>query len=140
MPLDRIRFRLAYSSAFPYHVGLLHPVLYAGLSRRFDGVLRIPSLFRIPRGNPPRACLAQLMVRTVPQRPLGHSHVPVEATSCDHKVIIARGSMEVLQISPCFHTFMGDLKRPLVGAYHNTSPERLDYYPLRSRIGPTDAG
>lgn len=56
------------------------------------------------------------------------SYVSVAKAGYTHEVIITGGGKEAVQIFPWVHTFIGNLKRMILGTYHSVSPKHLDRY------------
>ncbi len=46
----------------------------------------------------------------------------------DHEVIVTGGGHKAVETFPWVHTFIGNLKRMLLGTYHSVSPKHLDRY------------
>ena len=45
-----------------------------------------------------------------------------------HRVVITGGGEEAVQVFPWVHTFIGNMKRMILGTYHSVSPKHLDRY------------
>jgi len=45
-----------------------------------------------------------------------------------HNAIVTGGGKEAVQIFPWVHTFIGNMKRMILGTYHSVSPRHLDRY------------
>ena len=46
----------------------------------------------------------------------------------DHKPVTTGGGQRAVQEFPWLHTFIGNMKRMLLGTYHSVSPKHLDKY------------
>lgn len=46
----------------------------------------------------------------------------------DHEVVVTGGGHKAVETFPWVHTFIGNLKRMLLGTYHSVSPKHLDRY------------
>ena len=56
------------------------------------------------------------------------SYVSVAKAGYEHEAIVTGGGKNAVQIFPWVHTFIGNLKRMIVGTYHSVSPKHLDRY------------
>ncbi len=55
-------------------------------------------------------------------------YASVAKAGYDHEVIVTGGGHKAVETFPWVHTFIGNLKRMLLGTYHSVSPKHLDRY------------
>jgi len=55
-------------------------------------------------------------------------YASVAKAGYDHEVIVTGGGPKAVEAFPWVHTFIGNLKRMLLGTYHSVSPKHLDRY------------
>ena len=56
------------------------------------------------------------------------SYVSVAKAGYEHEAIKTGGGKEAVQTFPWLHTFIGNMKRMILGTYHSVSPKHLDNY------------
>ncbi len=56
------------------------------------------------------------------------SYVSLAKAGYEHEAIKTGGGKEAVQTFPWLHTFIGNMKRMILGTYHSVSPKHLDNY------------
>jgi hypothetical protein len=56
------------------------------------------------------------------------SYVSVAKAGYEHEAIVTGGGKEAVERFPWVHTFIGNLKRMILGTYHSVSPQHLERY------------
>jgi len=56
------------------------------------------------------------------------SYASVAKAGYEHDAIVTGGGKKAAETFPWVHTFIGNLKRMLLGTYHSVSPKHLDRY------------
>ncbi len=56
------------------------------------------------------------------------SYRSVARSGYKHKVVKTGGGKEAVEVFPWVHTFIGNMKRMILGTYHSVSPKHLDRY------------
>jgi len=56
------------------------------------------------------------------------SYRSVAKAGYKHRAVITGGGEEAVQMFPWVHTFIGNMKRMILGTYHSVSPKHLDRY------------
>ena len=56
------------------------------------------------------------------------SYRAVATAGYEHEAIVTGGGRNAVQTFPWLHTFIGNMKRMILGTYHSVSPKHLDDY------------
>ena len=56
------------------------------------------------------------------------SYRSVAKAGYEHEAIVTGGGRNAVQTFPWLHTFIGNMKRMILGTYHSVSPKHLDNY------------
>jgi len=115
------------------------------LGRGVEKKIPVGVAVELDKNNRPRRIAMQGMKRVDARNLTGFTTKHVATGSClrtdgwgsyrsvakagyDHRVVITGGGEGAVQVFPWLHTFIGNMKRMILGTYHSVSPKHLDRY------------